>query len=216
MDEGTYPRMEDFFADLAKAYRTEIGLLAERGCRYLQLDDTNLAFLCDPAMREKARAVGENPDALPRLYAQIINEAIRTRPPEMTVCIHLCRGNFQSAWLAQGGYEPVAEAIFTEMEVDGYFLEYDDERSGDFQPLRLVPKGKKVVLGLISSKFPALESKDAIKRRIEEASRFVPMEDLALSPQCGFSSTVEGNKVTQADEINKLRLVVEVAEEVWG
>ena len=216
VDERTYPRMEDFFADLAKAYQREIGLLAERGCRYLQLDDTNLAFLCDPAMREKARAIGEDPDTLPRLYAQIINDAIRARPPEMTVCIHLCRGNFQSAWLAQGGYEPVAEALFNEMEVDGYFLEYDDERSGDFQPLRFVPKGKKVVLGLISSKFPALESKDAIKRRIEEASRFVALEDLALSPQCGFSSTVEGNKVTQADEINKLRLVVELAEEVWG
>ncbi|MCH7478300.1 MAG: 5-methyltetrahydropteroyltriglutamate--homocysteine S-methyltransferase [SAR324 cluster bacterium] len=216
VDERAYPSMGEFFADLAKAYQEEIRLLGEHGCRYLQLDDTNFAYLCDPAMRERTREIGEDPDILPILYARLINDAISTRPADMAVCVHLCRGNFQSAWVAEGGYEPVAEVLFTEMKVDGYFLEYDDERSGDFQPLRFVPKGKKVVLGLISSKVPALESKDVLKRRIEEASKFVAMEELSISPQCGFSSTVEGNKVTEADERNKLRLVVEVAQEVWG
>jgi 5-methyltetrahydropteroyltriglutamate--homocysteine methyltransferase len=180
------------------------------------MDDTNLAYLCDPAMRERTRQIGEDPDALPKLYARIINDAIGKRPPNMTVCVHLCRGNFQSAWVAEGGYEPVAEVLFNEMKVDGYFLEYDDQRSGDFQPLRFLPKGKRVVLGLVSSKVAALEPKDLLKRRIEEASKFVDMNDLALSPQCGFSSTVEGNKVTEDDEIRKLGLVVELAHEVWG
>ncbi len=216
VDKQAYPEMEDFFADLAQAYRDEIRGLAEHGCTYLQMDDTNLAYLCDPAMRERTRAIGEDPDVLPQLYARIINDSIAERPPEMTVCIHLCRGNFRSAWVAEGGYEPVAEVLFTEMNVDGYFLEYDDERSGDFEPLRFVPKGKKVVLGLVSSKVAELEPKDLLKRRIEEASRHVDMDDLSLSPQCGFSSTVEGNKVTEADEIAKLGLVVEVAGEVWG
>ncbi|HKI97230.1 MAG TPA: 5-methyltetrahydropteroyltriglutamate--homocysteine S-methyltransferase [bacterium] len=216
VDATAYPDMEDFFTDLARAYQEEIKDLAARGCTYLQLDDTNLAYLCDPTMRERTRQIGEDPDALPRLYARIINDAISTRPSGMTVCVHLCRGNFQSAWVAEGGYEPVAEVLFNEMDVDGYFLEYDDERSGDFQPLRFVPKGKRVVLGLVSSKTATLEPKDALKRRIEEASRYVPMEYLALSPQCGFSSTVEGNKVSEDDEIRKLGLVVEVAGEVWG
>jgi methionine synthase II (cobalamin-independent) len=215
VDATAYPRMEDFFADLARAYRAEIASLAARGCTYLQLDDTNLAYLCDPAMRERTRQIGEDPDALPRLYARLINDAIGGRPPGMTVCVHLCRGNFQSAWVAEGGYEPVAEVLFNEMQVDGYFLEYDDERSGDFRPLRFVPKGKRVVLGLVSSKVATLEPKAALKRRIEEASRFVPLEYLSLSPQCGFSSTVEGNKVSEDDEIRKLGLVVEVAGEVW-
>jgi 5-methyltetrahydropteroyltriglutamate--homocysteine methyltransferase len=216
VDEQAYPRMDDFFADLARAYREEIAELAARGCTYLQLDDTNLAYLCDPAMRERTRQIGENPDALPRLYARIINDAIRTRPAGMTVCIHLCRGNFRSAWVAEGGYEPVAEVLFNEMDVDGYFLEYDDERSGGFEPLRFVPKGKQVVLGLVSSKVPTLEPKDELKRRIEEAGRLVDPADLALSPQCGFSSTVEGNKVSEDDEVRKLGLVVQVAHEVWG
>ncbi len=216
VDEKAYPRMEDFFADLAKAYQAEIKSLAARGCTYVQLDDTNLAYLCDPAMRERTRGIGENPDALPRLYARIINDAIRDRPANMTLCIHLCRGNFQSAWVAEGGYEPVAEVLFNEMNIDGYFLEYDDERSGDFKPLRFVPKGKKVVLGLVSSKVAPLEPKELIKRRIDEAAKFVDIKDLCLSPQCGFSSTVEGNKVSEDDEVRKLGLVVEVAHEVWG
>lgn len=216
VDKTAYPDMEDFFADLAAAYCEEIGALADLGCIYLQLDDTNLAYLCDPAMRERARQIGEDPDHLPHLYARIINQSIATRPAEMTVCIHLCRGNFQSAWVAAGGYEPVAEALFNELDVDGYFLEYDDERSGDFAPLRFVPKGKRIVLGLVSSKLPALEPKDDLKHRIDEAAAYVDLDDLAISPQCGFSSTVEGNRITEADEIAKLRLVQEVAAEVWN
>lgn len=216
VDKTAYPDMEDFFADLAAAYWEEIGALADLGCTYLQLDDTNLAYLCDPAMRERARQIGEDPDQLPHLYARIINQSIAARPADMTVCIHLCRGNFQSAWVAAGGYEPVAEALFNELDVDGYFLEYDDERSGDFAPLRFVPEGKRIVLGLVSSKLPALETKDDLKRRIDEAAAYVDLDDLAISPQCGFSSTVEGNRITEADEIAKLRLVQEVAAEVWN
>ena len=216
ISEEVYPDIEEFFADLARAYREEIAALAAAGCTYLQLDDTNLAYLCDPAMRERTREIGENPDELPGLYARIINDSIAARPPEMTICIHLCRGNFRSSWVAEGGYEPVAEVIFNELNVDGFFLEYDDERSGGFEPLRFMPKEKTVVLGLVSSKVPALESKDELKRRVDEAARYVPMEKLAVSPQCGFSSTVEGNEITEDDQIAKLRLVVEVAREVWG
>ena len=216
ISEEIYPDIEDFFADLARAFREEIAALAAAGCTYLQLDDTNLAYLCDPAMRERTREIGEDPDALPRLYARIINDSIASRPDGMTVCIHLCRGNFRSAWVAEGGYEPVADALFNELDVDGYFLEYDDERSGDFAPLRFVPKGKTVVLGLVSSKVPQLESKDELKARIDEAAEYVPMDQLALSPQCGFSSTVEGNEITEDDEMAKLNLVVETAAEVWG
>ncbi|MBI3993463.1 MAG: 5-methyltetrahydropteroyltriglutamate--homocysteine S-methyltransferase [Candidatus Lambdaproteobacteria bacterium] len=216
VDKTAYPQMDDFFTDLAQAYREELAALGKLGCTYVQLDDTNLAYLCDEAMRARTREIGEDPDALPRRYAQLINQAIAGRPKDMTVCIHLCRGNFQSAWVAEGGYEPVAEALFGEMAVDGYFLEYDDERSGDFRPLRFVPKGKKVVLGLVSSKVSALEPKDLLKRRIDEAARFMALDDLSLSPQCGFSSTVEGNRVSEADEIAKLRLVIDTAREVWG
>jgi 5-methyltetrahydropteroyltriglutamate--homocysteine methyltransferase len=216
ISEEIYPDIEDFFADLARAYREEISALAAAGCTYLQLDDTNLAYLCDPAMRERTRAIGEDPNALPRLYARIINDSISSRPDGMTVCIHLCRGNFRSSWVAEGGYEPVAEALFNELAVDGYFLEYDDERSGDFAPLRFLPKGKTVVLGLVSTKVPQLESKDELKARIDEAAQYVPMDQLALSPQCGFSSTVEGNEITENDEIAKLNLVIETAAEVWG
>jgi 5-methyltetrahydropteroyltriglutamate--homocysteine methyltransferase len=211
-----YPDIEDFFADLARAYREEIAALAAAGCTYLQLDDVNLAFLCDPAMRQRSREIGEDPDLLPRLYARIINDSIASRPPGMTVCVHLCRGNYRSSWVAEGGYEPVAEVLFNELDVDGYFLEYDDERSGDFAPLRFVPKGKTVVLGLVCSKVPELESKDELKQRIDEAANYVPIEQLALSPQCGFASGIDGNDLTEDDQFAKLSLVVETAAEVWG
>jgi len=211
-----YPDIEDFFEDVARAYREELRALGDAGCRYVQLDDTNLAYLCDPKMREGARQRGEDPDALPRRYATFINRAIEDRPGGMSVSIHLCRGNFKSAWVAEGGYEPVAEALFRDLQVDGYFLEYDDARSGDFSPLRFVPKGKIVVLGLVSTKVGELESKDELKRRIDEAARFVPLEQLALSPQCGFSSTEHGNVIARESQASKLRLVVETAREVWG
>ncbi len=216
IDEVAYPDMDAFFADLAAVYQEEIAELAARGCTYLQLDDTNLAYLCDPKLRDGARAIGEDPDALPRTYAALINDCISDRPDDMTVAIHLCRGNFKSAWVAEGGYEPVAEVMFNDIDVDAYFLEYDDPRSGDFAPLRFVPADKTVVLGLITTKSPALEPKDDIKRRVEEAAGHVPMERLCLSPQCGFSSTVHGNEITEAEEIAKLRLLIEIAEDLWG
>ena len=201
---------------MAAAYRAEIKALGEAGCTYLQLDDTNLAYLCDPKMREGARARGDDPDELPRRYARLINAAIAERPPGMTICTHLCRGNFKSAWVAEGGYEPVAEVLFNDLAVDGYFLEYDDPRSGDFSPLRFVPKGKIVALGLVTTKVGALESKDMLERRIEEAARIVPLDQLCLSPQCGFSSTVHGNEIARESQVAKLKLVVETAQDVWG
>ena len=211
-----YPDMEAFYDDVAACYRDELRQLGAAGCTYLQLDDTNLAYLCDPRMREGARQRGDDPNELPRRYAKLINAAIADRPKGMTVCTHLCRGNFKSAWVAEGGYEPVAEVLFNELAVDGYFLEYDDERSGDFSPLRFVPKGKIVVLGLVTTKVGQLESKDDLKRRIDEAARYVPLGQLALSPQCGFSSTVHGNEIARESQAAKLRLVVETAREVWG
>ena len=211
-----YPRMEDFYDDLSAAYRAEVDDLAARGCRYLQLDDTNLAYLCDPAIRERTKARGDDPDALVRLYCKLVNDTIKDRPKDMTISVHLCRGNFKSAWVAEGGYEPVAEILLNEMKIDGFFLEYDDERSGDFAPLRFTPKGVTIVLGLMSSKHAAAESKDEVKRRIEEAARYVPLEQCALSHQCGFSSTAHGNDLTEADQWTKLARCVEVATEVWG
>ena len=216
ISKEAYPDLEAFYADIARCYRDEIKSLADAGCTYVQLDDTNLAYLCDPKMREGARGRGDDPDWLPHRYASLINASIAGRPQNMTVCIHLCRGNFQSAWAAEGGYEPVAEALFRELAVDGYFLEYDDARSGDFSPLRFVPKGKTVVLGLVTTKVPELEPKDLLKRRIDEASKYVAPEQLCLSPQCGFSSTVHGNLVGAEDQAAKIRLVVETAREVWG
>src|SRR5438552_10196874 len=211
-----YPDLEAFFADVATAYRAELKALGDAGCTYVQLDDTNLAYLCDPKMREGARARGDDPDELPRRYARLINAAIADRPPGMTICTHLCRGNFKSAWVAEGGYEPVAEVLFNELAVDAYFLEYDDVRSGDFSPLRFVPKGKTVVLGLVTTKVGELESRDALKRRIDEAAGIVPLEQLCLSPQCGFSSTVHGNEIARESQAAKLKLIVETAREVWG
>jgi methionine synthase II (cobalamin-independent) len=216
IDSRAYPDLEEFFADLARVYREEIADLAARGCRYLQLDDTNLAYLCDDRLRQGARERGDDPDRLPLLYARLINESIRDRPSTMTVCIHLCRGNFRSAWVAEGGYDPVAEALFSAMDVDGYFLEFDTPRAGDFSPLRLLPKGKRLVLGLVTSKTPELEPVETLVRRIEAASRFVPLDQLAISPQCGFSSTVHGNEIDMATQSAKLRLIVEVADRVWG
>ncbi|HEY7840224.1 MAG TPA: 5-methyltetrahydropteroyltriglutamate--homocysteine S-methyltransferase [Gammaproteobacteria bacterium] len=216
VDENAYPDMEGFFKDLTAAYRAEVKDLADAGCRYLQIDDVNFAYLCDPKFREQARGFGEDPDQLPHLYARLVNESIASRPKDMKVTMHLCRGNFESAWVAEGGYEPVAETMFNEADIDGFFLEYDTPRSGDFKPLRFVPKGKMVVLGLVTSKRGALEKKDDLKRRIDEAAKFVPLEQLALSPQCGFASGERGNKLTVEEEIAKLTLVVDVAREVWG
>jgi 5-methyltetrahydropteroyltriglutamate--homocysteine methyltransferase len=210
ISRDAYPELEQFYADVASAYAAELQSLAAAGCRYVQLDDTNLAYLCDTRQRE-----GDDPDELPRIYARLINAAIAKRPTGMTICIHLCRGNFRSSWAAEGGYEPVARVLFNELDVDGYFLEYDDARSGDFAPLRHVPAGKTVVLGVISSKLGTLESKDEVKRRIDEAGKYLDLNQACLSPQCGFSSTVHGNDLAVEAQNAKLRLVVDVAREVW-
>ncbi len=216
VDKAAYPDMADFFADLANVYREEIAELAAAGCTYLQIDDVNFAYLCDPKMREGARKIGEDPDKLPALYAHLINECIKDRPANMSVCTHLCRGNFRSAWVAEGGYDPVAEVLFNELNVDGYFLEFDTSRAGNFAPLRYMPKGKKLILGLVTSKTRELEKADDLKRRLEDAAKFVPLDQLGISPQCGFASTMLGNKLTIQDQIAKLKLVVQVAQDVWG
>ncbi len=216
IDIEAYPEMDAFFDDLAACYRDEIDALYRAGCRYIQLDDTNLAYLCDPDMRAAAKERGEDPNTLPKQYAELINAALAGRPDDLTVGIHLCRGNYRSTWFAQGGYEPVAEVLFNELAVDAYFLEYDDERSGDFAPLRHVPNNKTIVLGLMSSKTPELESKDALAKRIDEAAAYVDLDQLCLSPQCGFSSTVEGNALTEDDQWAKLERVVEISRQVWG
>jgi 5-methyltetrahydropteroyltriglutamate--homocysteine methyltransferase len=216
VSEEVYPDLEDFFVDLAAAYRDEIADLAARGCRYLQMDDTNLAYLCDPEIRERTAARGDDPDDLTRLYCRLVNDSIADRPDDMVVSVHLCRGNFKSAWVASGGYEPVAEILLTEMAVNAFFLEYDDERSGDFAPLRFLPPDKMVVLGLMSSKRPDVESADEVKRRIEEAARYADIDQLALSHQCGFASTAHGNVLDEEDQWRKLARTVEVAADVWG
>ncbi len=212
-----YPELEpDFYDDVAKAYGQELQSLFDAGCRYVQMDDTNLAYLCDEKMREAARARGDDPNELPHRYAKFINKVVARKPKGMTLAMHLCRGNFKSTFAAQGNYEPVAEALLEEMDLDAYFMEYDDDRSGDFRPLRFLPKGKIVVLGLVTTKFGQLEKKDDLKRRIDEASKHAPLEQLCLSPQCGFSSTVHGNNIAVEDQRRKLALVVETAREVWG
>ena len=216
ISEAVYPNLENFYEGLTAAYRAEVADLAARGLSYLQFDDTNLAYLCDPDIRARTKARGDDPDALTRLYCRLINDSIRDRPADMTVCVHLCRGNFKSAWVAQGGYEPVAEILLNEMKIDGFFLEYDDERSGDFAPLRFAPKAATIVLGLMSSKKAAAEPKDLVKKRIDEATKYVPLEQCALSHQCGFSSTAHGNDLSEADQWIKLARLVEIAEEVWG
>jgi 5-methyltetrahydropteroyltriglutamate--homocysteine methyltransferase len=216
ISEEAYPELDAFFDDLTAAYREEIDSLAKRGVRYLQLDDTNLAYLCDPEVRERTAARGDDPDELTHLYCRLVNDAIDGRPDDMVATVHLCRGNFQSAWVSQGGYEPVAEILLNEMSVDGFFLEYDDERSGDFAPLRFLPADKMVVLGLMSSKQPTIEPAEEVKARIEEAAAYVPLERLALSHQCGFSSTVHGNLLSPDDQWRKLERTVEIAADVWG
>ncbi len=217
IDHQAYPDMGEFYADLARVYAEEVRAFANAGCRYLQIDEVNFAFLCDPKLREEVRTIiGERPDRLPHTYAKLINASIVARPGDMVVCLHLCRGNAMSSWLAQGGYDPVAEVLFNEVAVDGYFLEYDTARAGSFEPLRFVPRGKTVVLGLVTTKLGTMESKEDLKRRIDEASRYCPLEQLALSPQCGFASGAPGNKISVDDEVRKLRLVVETAHDVWG
>ena len=217
IDRKAYPELEPaFYEDVAKAYGDELRSLAAAGCTYVQMDDTNLAYLCDEKMREAARGRGDDPNELAHRYAKFINLVVDQKPAGMTLAMHLCRGNFKSTHAAAGNYEPVAEALLKEMNIDAYFLEYDDERSGDFKPLRYLAKGKTVVLGLVTTKFGAMENKDDLKRRIEEASRYVPLEQLALSPQCGFSSTVHGNDIAVEAQRNKMRLVIETAQEVWG
>jgi 5-methyltetrahydropteroyltriglutamate--homocysteine methyltransferase len=216
IDIESYPDLDVFFEDLAQCYRDEIDALYAAGCRYLQLDDTNLAYLCDPVMRQGAVERGDDPDELPRTYAALINRAIEGRPDDLTVGIHLCRGNFRSKHFASGGYEAVAEVLFNEIDVDAYFLEYDDERSGDFAPLRFFPADKTLVLGIVTSKTGQLEDKDLLKARLHEAAAYVDLDQMCLSPQCGFSSTIHGNEITEDDQWAKLRHVVEVAGEVWS
>ena len=216
IDHSVYPDMDTFWEDLGAAYADEIRRVAGIGCTYLQLDDTSLAYLNDPGQRAEIARRGEDAEHQHETYIRSINRAVRDKPAGMTITTHMCRGNFRSSWVAQGGYDFVADALFNELNVDGYFMEFDDERSGGFQPLRFVPKGKYVVLGLVTSKNGELEDKDDIKRRIEEASKFADIDQLCLSPQCGFSSTMEGNSLSLDQQIAKLRLVAETAEEVWG
>jgi len=212
-----YPELEPaFYDDVAKAYGDELRSLGRAGCTYVQMDDTNLAYLCDDKMREAARQRGDDPNELPHRYAKFINKVVAQKPAGMTLAMHLCRGNFKSTHAAAGNYEPVAEALLAEMNLDAYFMEYDDARSGDFRPLRFLPKDKIVVLGLVTTKFGAMESKDELRRRIDEAAKFAPLDQLCLSPQCGFSSTVHGNNIAVQAQRDKLRLVVEVAQAVWG
>jgi len=211
-----YPDMEEFYRDLGQAYRGAVRAFAEAGCHYLQLDEVNLAYLCDPEQRQMLRDRGDDPDGLPEVYADMINAAISDRPSTMRITMHLCRGNFRSSWIAQGGYEPVAELLFNRIGVDGYFMEFDSERAGGFDPLRFVPKGKTVVLGIVTSKAGALEPVDYLQRRIEDAAKFVDCEQLCLSPQCGFASTEEGNSLTEDEQWAKLARIVEVAGKVWG
>jgi 5-methyltetrahydropteroyltriglutamate--homocysteine methyltransferase len=216
IDADVYPDLDQFWDDLSAAYAAEVRALGELGCTYLQFDDTSLAYLNDPEQRAMIAEMGGDPEHQHERYIRQINAALADRPAGMAITTHMCRGNFRSSWVAEGGYDFVAEALFNDLDVDGFFLEYDDARSGGFEPLRFVPPGKRVVLGLVTTKRGALESKDELKRRIDAAAAFVPLEQLCLSPQCGFASTVEGNALTYDDEVAKLRLVVETAHDVWG
>jgi len=214
ISRAAYPDLEEFWSDAAAAYRAAMAAFGRAGCTYLQLDDVAFAYLCDPKIRDNCRKNGDDPEKLPRLYADTINRALEGRPAGMTLTLHTCRGNFKSAWVAEGGYDPVAEAMFS-CRVDGFFMEFDSARAGGFEPLRFAPKGKKVVLGLVSSKTGSLEKTEQLKRKIDDASRYVPLEDLCLSPQCGFSSTHHGNQLSQDEQWRKLERVVETAREIW-
>jgi 5-methyltetrahydropteroyltriglutamate--homocysteine methyltransferase len=213
--EAIYPSMEDFYRDLGTTYRKVVCGFADAGCRYLQLDEVNLAYLCDPELRAQVAERGDDPGKLPLIYAGIINAAIADIPADMTITMHLCRGNFRSSFVASGGYEPIAEILFNAIKVHGYFMEYDTERAGGFEPLRFVPKGKTVVLGLVTTKTGQIENRDVLKRRIDEAAKFIDIDQLALSPQCGFASTEDGNLLAEGEQWAKLRMIVELAEEVW-
>jgi 5-methyltetrahydropteroyltriglutamate--homocysteine methyltransferase len=214
--ESIYPDMADFYRDLGQTYRLAVRAFADAGCRYLQLDEVNFAYLCDPKLRAQVADRGEDPDKLPSIYAGMINAAMADTPSDMTIAMHLCRGNFQSTFVASGGYEPVAEILFNTINVHGYFLEYDSDRAGGFEPLRFVPKGKTIVLGLVTTKSGRLESRDEVKRRLDDATKYVPLEQLCLSPQCGFASTEEGNILSADEQWAKLAMIVELAEEIWG
>jgi 5-methyltetrahydropteroyltriglutamate--homocysteine methyltransferase len=217
ISKAIYPDLEPFFHDLAEAYKKAVKAFYDAGCRYLQLDDTTWSMMSDPRELAHSRERGDRPEALPKIYARMIAHAIKDRSADMVVTMHSCRGNFRSTWIAQGGYDPIAEVMFNETPLDGYFLEYDDERSGSFEPLKHFPKGgKRIVLGLVTSKRGALESKDAIKRRIDDATKYVALDQICLSPQCGFASTEEGNVLTEDQQWAKLRMIVELADEVWG
>jgi len=216
VSEKAYRSLDDFFADWGAAYRKAVRAFADAGCRYLQLDEVFIPMLCDEKYRQAQKDRGDDPDRLAVLYGDLINTAMSDIPDDMTVTMHMCRGNFAGAWVAEGGYEPVAELLFNAIDVDGYFLEYDSERAGGFEPLRFLPKGKIAVLGLVTTKSAELESKDALKRRIDEAARYAPLEQLALSPQCGFESGVGGSTMTMAQQAAKLRLITETARDVWG
>jgi 5-methyltetrahydropteroyltriglutamate--homocysteine methyltransferase len=214
--EAIYPALEDFYRDLGNTYRKTVRAFADAGCRYLQLDEVNLAYLCDPALRAQVASRGDDPAALPGVYANMINAAMSDIPPDMTITMHLCRGNFRSTFVASGGYDPIAELLFNDIKVHGYFMEYDSDRAGGFEPLRFVPKGKTVVLGLVTSKSGTLESRDVIMRRIEEAAKYLDIDQLCLSPQCGFASTEEGNVLAEDEQWAKLAMIVDIAREVWG
>ncbi len=216
IDLKAYPDMAEFYHDLSGVYRAEIADLAANGLRYVQIDEVNFAYLCDPALRNDVTRLGEDPQTLPKTYAKLLNDSITGLPADMTVCMHLCRGNFAGAWVAEGGYEPVAELLFNEINVTGYFLEYDSARAGGFEPLRFLPKGKTAVIGLVTTKSSVMETRDAIKRRVEEATKYTSLDQLALSPQCGFSSGIGGETMTVEREKEKLALIVETAKEIWG
>ncbi len=216
MNMGVYPNMDDFYADVGRAYNKAVHAFYDAGCRYLQLDDISFAYLCDPDQREMLRQRGDDPEKQPEIYAGMVREALKDKPDDLAITMHLCRGNFRSTFIASGGYEPVAEVLFNRMPVDGYFMEWDSDRAGGFEPLRFLPKGKSVILGLVTSKTGILENKDDIKRRIDEATKYVDLDQLCLSPQCGFASTEEGNTLAEEEQWAKLRMIVEIAEEVWG
>lgn len=216
IDRDVYPDLSEFFTDLAKVYRAEISGLGAAGCRYIQLDEVHYAFFCDPKMVAALKARGDDSEILARQYTKLINDSVRERPKDMSLCVHLCRGNYRSSWVAQGGYEPIAEMLFNELQVDGFFLEYDTDRAGGFEPLRFVPPNKTVVLGLVTSKSNVMETADALRSRIADAAKFVPLEQLALSPQCGFASSIHGNDISMSNQWKKLEMIVRVAEDVWG